>query len=155
MSQKMTPLAVLLNCMKQKVVLLTKILNITKMMEVQSQQKEVDLGGLPDERQTYIDRLKKCEGIIKKACLSVPEEKQAEVKGVLAGKFPDESCSTPEEKELLHYGIKCSSLLSMTLPLDRECRKNLQKECDRLRSLIHTSSAGSNIGTSHHKTKMF
>ena len=149
MSQKMAPLAVLLSCMKQKVILLTKILDITKMMEVQSQQKEVDLGGLPDERQTYIDRLKKCEGIIKKACLSVPEEKQAEVKGVLAGKFPDESCSTPEEKELLHYGIKCSSLLSMTLPLDRECRKNLQKECDRLRSLMHTSSAGPNIGTSH------
>lgn len=138
MEQKKAPSNMLVACLDQKLVLLTKISDITKQIEVQSCQKEIELGDLPDQRQIYIDRLKKCEQVITDSYQSMAEEQQVRRKKILSGDFPKEEC-TEEETELLEYAIKCRDILNKTLAMDVEARRLLQKECDRLQKLLHTA----------------
>ena len=125
-------------CMEQKLVLLTKISDVTKQIEVQSRQEEINLGDLADRRQVFIDRLKKCQNMIDAACRQLPPEQQERRKKILSGRFPEEEC-TPEEARLLKIGAKCGVVLQETLAMDREAHDRLQKECDRLQKLLHSS----------------
>jgi hypothetical protein len=137
MEQKVSPESVLRKCMEQKLLLLTKIANLTKQMEVQSRQKEIEIGDLPEQRQIYIGRLKKCEAIIQNACCMLPVENQERSKAILSGKATQEGC-TAEETEFLQCSIKCRGLLQNILSMDSICRKRLQKECDRLQKLMQS-----------------
>lgn len=125
-------------CLKQKLVLLTRISDITKQIEVQSSQDEIELGDLPDQRQVYIDRLKKCEQMICESYASLKGKEQERRKRILSGDFLKEECSV-EEARLLNYSIECQNMLQKTLAMDREARKLLQKECDRLQTLLQTA----------------
>ena len=133
-----TPEDFLPDCMTQELVLLTKISDITKQIEVQSRQKEIHLDGLAENRQIYIDRLKKCRQMIEAACQPLLPEQQERRKKILSGRFAKEKC-TPEEAKLLELGAKCNSVLQEMLVTDREARERLQQECDRLQKLLHTS----------------
>lgn len=137
MEQKVSPESILRKCMEQKLLLLTKISNLTKQIEVQSRQKDIEIGNLPEQRQIYIGRLKKCEAIIHNTCCMLPVEKQERSRAILSGKAAQGSC-TVEETEFLQYGVKCRGLLQDILSMDSICRKRLQKECDRLQKLLQS-----------------
>lgn len=124
--------------MNQGLVLLTKISDITKQIEVQSRQENMRLDGLAESRQVYIDRLKKCRKLIETACRQLPEEQRERRKKIISGRFPKEEC-TPEEVTLLELGKKTNALLRETLAVDKEARVRLQRECDRLQKLVHAS----------------
>lgn len=136
--KKKTPEDFLPECMKQELILLTKISDITKQIEVQSRQENMNFGGLAASRQVYIDRLKKCRDLIEKACRQLPEDQQERRKKIISGRFPKEEC-TPEEVTLLELGKKFNAVLRQTLALDKEARVRLQQECDRLQKMVHAS----------------
>lgn len=124
--------------MKQELILLTKISDITKQIEVQSRQEEIHLDGLVEKRQAYIDRLEKCRQMIKAACVKLSPEQLERRKKILSGKFPKEEC-TPEETKLLELGAKCTVVLNQTIASDKEARERLQRECDRLQKQFYAS----------------
>ena len=136
--EKKTPEDFFPECMKQELILLTKISDITKQIEVQSRQEDMHLDGLAESRQVYIDRLKKCRNLIEKACRQLPLDKQERRKKIISGRFPKEEC-TPEEVKLLELGKKSYAVLHETLALDEEARERLQQECDRLQKMVHAS----------------
>ncbi len=136
--QKKTPEDFLPEYMKQELILLTKISDITKQIEVQSRQEEIHLDGLAEKRQIYLDRLKKCRQMIEAACLELPPEQLERRKKILSGKFPKEEC-TPEETKLLELGAKCTSVLNEIIAVDKEARERLQRECDRMQKQFYAS----------------
>lgn len=66
----------LLSCMEQKIILLTKTSDLTKQMEVRSKQEDIEMGDLAAQRQVFIDRLKKCESVIASCIDGLPEEQR-------------------------------------------------------------------------------
>lgn len=121
--------------MAQKVILLTRILNLTREIEVRSRQSEIKMDDVIERRQLYLDRLAKCHQMIGKTCAALPAEQCERQKKILAGRLPTEECS-PEETHLLQLGAQCGTLLQKTLATDREARERLQCECDRARRRI-------------------
>ncbi len=141
-AKEKTPEDFLPECMEQELILLTKILDVTKRIEVQSREKEIRLDGLAESRQVYVDRLKKCRQMLSAACLSLPPAESERRRKIISGRFPKEEC-TPEEAMLLELGRKCSAVLDETLKTDCEARARLQRECDRLQELVRVSRRSS------------
>lgn len=131
--------------MAQELILLTKISDLTKQIEVQSRQNDSRLDGLAGQRQLYIDRLKKCRQMIDRACASLPPEQCERQKKILAGRLPAEECSAGEAR-LLELGAKCGAVLRETLSADREARERLQRECDRTRAQLAALRKGTAAG---------
>lgn len=122
-------------CMEQKLILLNNILDLTKQIEVQSRQQMVDIGTLADQRQIYIDRLKKCNAMIGAACREFPPELCERMKGIAAGRRPEAEC-TEEEQKLYELAQKGNEVLQSTLALDREARNRLTAECSRIQARL-------------------
>lgn len=138
MGAQMISNEILLKYLDQKLILLTRISDITKQIEVQSRQDDIQLDNLPDQRQVYIDRLKKCEQMINESLVPLSGEEKDRRKKILSGNFPKDECSD-EEAKLLDYAMQCQNVLHRTLAMDVEARRLLQKECDRLQNLLHTA----------------
>lgn len=136
--EKASPESMLHSCMDQKVILLTRISDLTKQVEVMSRQKAPDVGSLLNQRQVYLDRLKKCESILENSRCQLPLEMQGQVKLILSGKESAENC-TADEAKLLLCGRKCRVLLRDILAMDAECKSRLQAERSRLQKLLQPS----------------
>lgn len=133
--KKKSPEDFLPECMKQQLILLNNLLDITKQIEVQSRQHREDIAILADRRQVYIDRLQKCRALIDAACREFPEDRRERRKKIISGHFAEEDC-TPEEKILLDLGRKSDGVLQETLALDREARGRLTEECRSIQSRL-------------------
>lgn len=122
----------------QRIVLLTSILDLTKQIEAQSCQEDIQLGDLPEQRQVYLDRLKKCNRIIDASVGKADPENRARLKSVLAAN-PDLTSCTQEERRLAAYAQESRRLLDSILASDTEARRKIRLECDRLRKLARSS----------------
>ncbi len=127
-------------CMRQQTILLTGILDVTKQIEVQSREQRVDLRVLAEERQVYIDRLKKCRAMIDTVLRDLPEDRRERRKKIISGRLPEEEC-TAEEKEMLALGKKSAAALRDTLALDREARARLTEECSNIQKRLRAARA--------------
>ncbi len=122
----------------QELVLLTRISDLTKEIEVQSRQREIRLEDLPERRQVYIGRLKKCRRAAAGAAAELPPEQRARAEAILAGNFAGPPRGK-EESSLLRTAEKCRAVLRATLADDREARKKIRAECGRLRARIRAA----------------
>ncbi len=129
----------LLPCVRQQTVLLTRISDITAQIEVRSRQADIQLDDLPEQRQIFIDRLKKCNGLIAKTTAKLPETEQERLHKILRGTFSEENCRA-EEQELLQCGIKNSNLLQNILAVDSEARGRISRECARLQKHLRSTN---------------
>ena len=130
----------LLPCMEQKVILLTKILDLTKQLEVSSKQKDIDLGNLPAERKIYIDRLLKCHNLIINILNKSEVAEREHLEKILTIKVDRATCNE-EELKLLEFTQKSQELLSKTIALDQVLTHNIEQERDHLRDLVNQSRA--------------
>lgn len=122
----------------QKVVLLTAVLNLTKQIEVQSRQEDIQLSDLPEQRQVYIDRLKKCNRMIDFCQKKAVGEEADRLKLLLSGKEDPQTC-TEEERRLAGYARESRSLLDSILALDTEARKRIRNDCDRMQKQLRSA----------------
>lgn len=140
----------LLACMDQKEVLLTRIRDLSRRIEVRC--------GLPDaspaepitERQIYIDRLKKCEARVSSLLARLPAEERDRADRVLSARMRQKECASDDEKALLTYGARCRSLLLEITAFDAESLKQMKKERDRLQKLVNDSRTGRGDGLFSH-----
>lgn len=132
-------------CLEQEEVLLTRIRDISVQMETQCSLPNPAPGELVQQRQVYLDRLKKCGDRVTALLGKLDPCERERLSAVLSSGVNREECST-QEAPLLERGAKCRSLLRETVALDRESLKQIKKECDRLQKLVNESRRGEKAG---------
>lgn len=120
-SKKETVISII-ECLKAKKVLMIEALDITKQIEVQSKEEEIEIDSLVDERQLRVDRLKKCDLLIEKNIEILSDEKQRWIDII---KLKSVEIVTEEEKaaQLLIQDI--SNLCEKTIELDKIVTENM------------------------------
>ncbi len=124
--------------MKQKKILLEKIMQMSSQMESLSKQTHPDPGNLPQERQVYVDRLQKCEHLLNGQINRLSSNEQTRMKIVLSSNLKKTDC-TPEESELSEYGVACRSLLRCIVATDQVSMERFREERQRLEQLVNQS----------------
>lgn len=132
--------------LEQKELLLIKIADLTKQMEVRTKQKEIRLENLPAQRQVLLDRMEKCRLMIDVCVKALPEEERERMERILACEIPPEECG-PDEQVLLKRSLKCLSLLRTVVAENSVAVGRVKKERDRLQKALsglhrNTGSAG-------------
>ena len=128
-------------CLDQKEVLLTRIKDFSRRIEVRCGLPDPSPAGLITERQVYLDRLKKCEARVSALLGRLPAGERDRGEQILSGRLPREECSA-SERDLLESGIRCRSLLREISASDSESLKQIKKERDRLQKLAGGSRPG-------------
>ncbi|MFU0831589.1 MAG: hypothetical protein ACFWUC_01400 [Oscillospiraceae bacterium] len=131
-------------CIEQKQVLLTKILNLSRQIKNQCNQPEqMNPSFLIEQRQIYLNRLKKCVDRIGLLVGKLPPQEQNRINTILSAPSPKPIC-TPEESELWDLEVKSRSLLQEICSCDEESKKKMKEECERLRKLVNDSRSKRN-----------
>lgn len=135
----------------QRIVLLTAILNLTKRMEAQSSEEDIQLGDLPEQRQVYLERLKKCNRVIDECEKKANQEDRERLTRILSGKADAKDC-TEQERRLAEYAQNSRCLLDSILASDVEARRKIRNECDRIQKLLRSArkKSGSASGAQHY-----
>lgn len=134
--------------LEQKVLLLTKIADLTKQIEVRSRQKEIRLEDLPAQRQVLLDRVEKCNRMVESSVGVLPEESRGRMKRILDGNAGPEECSE-DEAVLLQHSLKCQSLLRTILAENAVAVGRISGERDRLQKLLGGLREGGNANMFH------
>lgn len=123
-------------CVQQKLALMTNILNLTKQIEVQCSQPDIELGDLLQKRQAYMDRIDKCNALITQLTNELPLDEKEHIKQLLNGKEKEAGCSK-EELPILQSAQKYNEYLQLTVGLDKNASQHMQKQCDELKKTIN------------------
>mgnify|MGYP000634859864 CR=1 FL=1 len=121
--------------LEQKELLLIKISDLTKQMEVRSKQQEIQMEDLPAQRQVLLDRIKKCCLMIDGYVDTLPEEERSRTKKILSCEIPQEECG-PDEQVLLKRSLNCLSLLRTVVAENSIAVGRMKKERDRLQTTL-------------------
>jgi hypothetical protein len=126
----------LILCLEQKIILLTKILNITKQIEVRSAQPEIELEDFLEQRGVFIERLNKCNTLINSIISELPSAQKSRTKMLLNLQASESDCNSDEQK-ILKLSKKCSELIKRITDLDTVAHQRIKKERDELMEKIN------------------
>jgi len=129
--------------MKQKKVLLEKIMELSSRMESLSKLPHPDPENLPQERQVYIDRLKKCEQLLAIQINQLSSNEQTRMKNVLSSSLKKADCTAPEW-ELSECGRICRALLRSIIAADQVSMERFREESQWLQQNINQSRSNQN-----------
>lgn len=123
-------------CMEQKIVLLKRIRQLSKEIELHCGEPDRDPSELPGERQIFFDRLKKCEALLSAQIgRQLPEDRER-LRKVFAEGGRD-SAQGPQELALYESGVTCRTLLRDILAMDSVSIQRMKTERNRLKELLH------------------
>lgn len=126
-------------CLNQKQILLTRLLNLSRQIEAQcSREKPEDPSALIQQRQVYLDRLKKCADRIALLLTKLPPAERERTDAILFARVPKAQCSA-WERSVMKQEAECRSLLREISASDAESKRQMKKECDRLQKLVSDS----------------
>lgn len=128
----------ILDCIKQKKVLLEKVMELSSRMESLSKLPHPDPENLPQERQMYIDRLKKCEQLIAGQINQLSSNEQTRIRNVLSSSLKKADC-TAQELELWENERSCRTLLRSINAADQVSMERFREESQRLQQLVNQS----------------
>ena len=140
------PMNQILTCLEQKVIILTQILNLTKQIEVRSNEPDIDLDNFLEQRGAYIVRVNKCDHLIHTLSKNLTVEEQKRLEWILLGELSEAECND-EELPLLRLSKDCTSLLERAAIIDQSARDAIQKQCDELRKKVNDSRQNGNQET--------
>ncbi len=122
-------------CLEQKSILLTQILNLTKQIEVRSNEPEIKLEHFLDQRSGLMQRVDKCNHLIAFQLSQLPEEEQVRVCSVLDLTAKESDC-TEEEKAALKLVKKCDSLYRRAAALNQSANNALKRQYETVKGKI-------------------
>lgn len=128
----------LMQCLDQKIVLLTRVYDLSSQMEALSGEADFDLGLLPQQRQVFLERLQKCDALIGTLSAKLPPEAGPRAEAAIRGKIKKEDCSN-DELPLFQSGTEIRSLLRRILASDEQTRGRVQAQCMHLGTLLRSS----------------
>jgi hypothetical protein len=129
----------LVECLKQKVVLLTCISDISRRIEKQCELPDIEIGELLEHRQVYIDRLMQCDGLVHTLTEKLAPGKKVRIHIALSSHSQKEDCENEEEQELFQLEARCRTLLRGIAAMDRESIHQVQEARDHVKKRIERS----------------
>ena len=131
-------------CLEQKVILLTKILDLTKQIEVRCTQPDIVLDNFLTQRGAYMERIDKCDRLIRSLISQLPDEDDQKRLRQLIDAKEEVQVFSEEEKTIVHLCKECRSLIQHATAIDRCANQSLKKQYDSLKDKINASRKDSN-----------
>ncbi len=137
----------ILLCLEQKSIFATDVLNITKQIEVQSNQEELDLDELLEQRQSRIQRMMKCDELIQTKLSDFDKEEGEHWQQIIDG----EQCEIEgkEQKKAAAYVEAIGDTSKRIVTLQKSVMKNLRAQYEEakenLTQLNKNNMANTNI----------
>ncbi|GEM_PF-909273 len=125
----------LIPCMEQKVILLTKILDLTKQIEVRCKQNEILIDELLQMRKGYLSRVEKCNFLIDKILAEAQSDETDRLSELLAAKVGEHGCSD-DELTLLRCAKRSKELSHAIIRINKNAQNRLNAGYETLKSYI-------------------
>lgn len=117
-------------CLEQKVILMTRLLDVTKEIEQQSLQKEVDIASQLRIRHNLMERIDKCDVLIKTTAVLL----SSSVADKLEKHLYDNDLDQIEFEEIYNNTVKWKQILERVKEIDARARKNLGERLEEARN---------------------
>ncbi len=119
-------------CLEQKKILLTKVMNLTKQIQVRSRQEEIDLEDFLEQRVPYMERAKKCDDLIAHIIQQFSPEEQERISKIQMGEIPEEECAE-EELTVFRLSSECKKTFDRILFFNDSAYKSIQQQYESTR----------------------
>ena len=139
----------LMVCLEQKVILLTKILDLTKQIEVRCKQSDIQLDNFLAQRSLFMERITKCDHLIANLIDRMPSDQQEHIRQLLKTATEERPC-TADEKTILTLSKKCSSLKRRIVSIDSSARELLKANQDSIKEKLKSARANGQQQTLFH-----
>lgn len=125
-------LEIIHTCLKQKVLLLTNMLNITKEIEVQSMNEDMFLDDLLARRGNCIERYERCNALIKQQAERIKSNDENYF-NILTRALLGEDTGDDNLAELTELAIKGQELFERTKKINEQAQKNLLEQREKMK----------------------
>lgn len=125
----------LLTCLRQRVILMTGILDLTKQLEVQSKQDAPQMDDLLRQRQACMDRIDKCNALIQKEAAALQLDGYTSLSHFLEGD-PEQAVSD-EDFEICSLVQTNRELLRSTITIDANAVQRVQEQKEFTRGKVN------------------
>ncbi len=129
------PNSEIITCLEQKEVLLAKVMDLTKQIEVRTRQPEINLDDFLEQRVPYMKRVQKCDQLIASNVEQLEPEQQVRMKQVLDYEIPEAQCSE-EELCIMKLRKSCDHLLQRINVLNKSSYDEIKKQYDFAREKL-------------------
>lgn len=126
------PIQEIATCLEQKKILLTKVMNLTKQIQVRSRQEEIDLEDFLEQRVPYMERAKKCDDLISHMIQQFAPEEQERIVKILKGEIPEEECAE-EELAVLRLSAECKKTFERIVFFNDSAYKAIHQQYESTR----------------------
>jgi len=123
-------------CLEQKVILLTKVLDLTKQIQVRSKQSDIELDDFLEQRASYMKRVHKCNDLISSITEQIPPNEQKRFNQVLNSEIPEKECND-DELLVLDLTKKSTQLLQRTAFLDKSAYEAIKAQYNSVRDKLN------------------
>ncbi len=115
-----------ITCLEQKKIFIKDILDITKQIEVQSRQEEMEMDDLVTQRQVRIDRLQKCDNLIDEKVKTLDKKQREKWEKLVVGKA--DGFDNDDEQKAFALMLSTKEMLERINTLDNKAKENLQEQ---------------------------
>lgn len=122
-------------CLEQKNVIVKEVMDITKRMEEESLKEEINLDSLIAERQSRIDRIKKCDQMLASTTDGLEESERERIQGIVNGSNSADFLN-PNEEKMADYVVKTKADLKTTVEIDRRTMDILIQKRNEAREML-------------------
>ena len=123
-------------CLNQKVVLLTKIVNTTKQIEVQSKNEDMFLDDLLVERGSCIERFNRCNLLVKQQAELIKAEDSPFFEQ-LTRSLLGEDTGVKELFVLTELSRECTELYARSQEINAQAQKNLVEQYENMKNELN------------------
>lgn len=143
----------IITCLEQKEVLLTKVMDLTKQIEVRTRQPEINLDDFLEQRVPYMKRVQKCNQLIASNVKLLEPERQTRMNQVLNYEIPEAQCSE-EELCIMKLTKSCDHILQRINVLNKSSYDEMKRQYDFAREkLIQLRKEGKTPNMFHNTRK--
>lgn len=128
----------IITCLEQKRILLNKILDLTKQIEVRCSQPKIVLDDFLDKRREYMIRVDKCNHLISTLQSDLSEDNQKRLRQLLDGAEGLQN-KTDEEQQIEKLSAKCRMIVQRASAIDQDANELLKKKYNEVREKINES----------------
>ena len=121
-------------CLEQKKLFITDVMDLTKQIEVQSNQEDMELDNLLEQRQAKIERMMKCDDLIQDKIGELDSQQQEHWEKIING----EQCSLENEveKKASEHVEVIKELTKRTVELQKIAMDNLKAQYEEARDKL-------------------
>lgn len=122
-------------CLEQKVILLTKIMDLTKQIEIRCMEPDIQLDHFMDDRESFMKRVDKCDVMIRNQIQLLSDEEQAKTNQILSLAVSEADLSE-EELKAFQLQQKCNLLFQRAASLNRSAMQAMESQYDEVKKKI-------------------